>query len=280
VLVGGAEARAEKPSVALMGFDALGMDAERVGRLEVLFLKELERLTAKAVPSRRQIARLPRRLRRCQGGNQCLSKIGKALKVDLVVAGNVAALGDSYVVNIKAVQSADGRELRRIESDPLRGQPDELIEAIRVAAYRLLAPDELQGSLLILADRKGASVELDGKNVGTTPLAAPLQNLALGKHKLRVAAAGFGEFSEDVVVRFQKTTRVAVQLVDLTVKSDPGSSDNKEPVLVHREKPAWYRSTWFYVTLGVSAAVIGGYIGYQVGRDEIIQCDVGTSQCM
>jgi hypothetical protein len=256
------------------------MDAERVGRLEILFLKELERLTQKPVPSRRQIARLKRRLRRCQGDNRCLSHIGSALKVDLVVAGNVAALGDSYVVNIKAVHSKGGKELRRIESDPLRGEPDELIEAVRVAAYRLLAPDELYGSLLLLADREGATVELDGKVIGKTPLAGPIENLPLGQHKLRVEAKGFGEFSEDVVVRFQKSSRVAVTLVDLKVKKDPkAGSKTDEPQIVYQEEPAWYRSTWFYVTVGVGAALVGGYVGYQLGGEDVVKCGPTVSGC-
>mgnify|MGYP001582038549 CR=1 FL=1 len=137
-----AQAQPAAKSVALVGFDALGMDQERVQRLETLFLKELERLTESRVPDRRSVARLSKRLRACDGGNKCLAAIGKALKVDLVVTGNVAALGDSYILNIKAVASGSGSELRRIESDPLRGQPDELIDAIRVAAYRRLAPNE------------------------------------------------------------------------------------------------------------------------------------------
>ena len=124
------------PSVALIGFDALGMDLERVQRLETLFLKELERLTQSPVPSRRAISKLKQRLQRCDGGNACLAAIGRALHVDFVVAGNVAELGDAFVLNVKAVASASGEELRRLESEPLRGQPDELIEAIRVAAYR------------------------------------------------------------------------------------------------------------------------------------------------
>ncbi|MCP4449745.1 MAG: hypothetical protein GY811_31100, partial [Myxococcales bacterium] len=139
------------------------MDEERV-----------QRLTERSVPSRASIARLSRRLQKCDGGNKCLGAIGKTLKVDYVVSGNVAALGGAYVLNIKAIASGRGEELRRIESAPLRGAQDELIESIRVAAYRLLLPAELVGSISILADREGAEVQLDGKVVGVTPLAKPI----------------------------------------------------------------------------------------------------------
>lgn len=271
----------QAPSVALVGFDALGMDQERVQRLETLFLKELERLTGKPVLSRRALAKLNRRLRRCDGSNACLAAIGSALKVDVVVAGNVAELGDAFVLNIKAIVSASGDELRRIESDPLRGKPDELIEAIRVAAYRLLSPDELQGSLSILTDRDGAVIELDGAVVGKTPLAAPIANLSLGTHALRVSAGDFGEFKSDVVVRFQKTTRVVVNLVDLRVRAAREPAADRQAIVVVRDAPKkWYQKTWFLVSAGVGAAVLGIVVGSQITGDSIVHCDQEPSQCM
>jgi TolB-like protein len=271
LLVAEAVAEADKPAVAMIGFDALGMDEERVQRLETLFLKELERLTGKRVPNRRSVARLKKKLRNCDGGNKCLGAIGKALSVDFVVSGNVASLGDSYILNIKAVASKSGAELRRIESDPLRGQPDELIDAIRVAAYRLLAPDELVGSITVLADRAGAVVELDSKVIGKTPLTKPIEGLTLGEHQLRVSAGEFGEFSSKVRVRFQKATRVVVNLVDLRVKADP--DPNAGLHLVNQDRPKrWYQKTWFLASAGVGVGVLGAIIGYTLAKTDIISC--------
>ncbi len=262
-----------QPAVAMVGLDALGMDEERVQRLETLFLKELELLTGKRVPDRRAVARLKRRLRSCDGNNKCLGAIGRALKVDFVVAGSVGSLGDSFVLNIKAVSSKKGEELRRIESDPLRGQPHELIDAIRVAAYRLLAPEELVGSVTVLADRAGAVVELDSKVIGKTPLEKPIEGLALGEHLLKVSAGEFGEFSNKVQIRFQKTTRVVVNLVDLRVNApvDPNAGD---PSKIRSGPPPkrWYQKTWFLVTAGVGAAVLGGLIGLALSDSSVVEC--------
>ena len=264
---------AKQPSVAMIGLDALGMDEERVQRLETLFLKELERLTGKKVPSRRAMARLNRRLRSCNGGNKCLSAIGKSLGVDFVVSGNVASLGDSYILNIKAISSKSGTELRRIASDPLRGQPDELIESIRVAAYSLLAPDELVGTITVLADRAGAVVELDSKVVGKTPLKKPIEGLKIGEHQLRVSAGEYGEFSSKVRVRFQKATRVVVNLVDLRVAAQPNPNAGGPAEIVYRDPPKrWYQKTWFLVSAGVGAAVLGGWVGYTLSDTTIIHC--------
>ena len=92
----------------------------------------------------------------------------------------------------------------------LSGSPEELIDEIRVAAFRLVAPERLVGNIAILSDVPGANVMLDGVDVGKTPLAGPLVNLPMGVHKLAVEREGFSSFAEDVPVRFEKTTQVVV----------------------------------------------------------------------
>ena len=277
----GRDAAALDKKIAIMGFDALGMDSERVASLEALFRMEIDRLSHSPAPTAREMdRRLSRRLKRCGGTNKCLTSIGKRLGVDLVVSSNVAALGDSYVVNIKVVEVASGKELRRIVSDPLRGRPDELIDAIRVAAYRLLAPDHLKGSIEVLADRAGAIVKLDGAEVGKTPLERPLKNLPLGKHKLEVVAEGFSRFSEDVRVRFQKSTKVIVHLEE----QSPSPTDTALTALPDDQPPApapqrWYESTWFLVGAGVATVALGSYIGYRLGRDTVVNCNVEPQEC-
>jgi hypothetical protein len=274
--------------IAVLEFDALGMEADKVTRLEALFRIELERLAGAASPSPREIQRALKgsALARCTGESKCLAAIGKKLSVDLVVTGNVAELGDSYVVNIKVVDAKSGAELRRIASDPLRGNADELIDAVRVAAYRLLAPERLLGGILVLADIAGAEVRLDGAPVGRTPLARPIQNLPLGHHKLEVSASGYSPFAEDVLVRFQKTTRVLVKL-DAASESAAAAADaeaRRRAALTQRAAtgPAekrWYQRTWFLVGAGVAAVVVGGFVGYALTRDEVIDCSTSPESC-
>jgi len=264
--------------IAVLGFDPLGMDAEKVARLEALFRMELERLAGGPTPSRRDIARTLRgsRLVQCAGENSCLAAIGRKLGAELVVSGNVAELGDSYVVNIKVVNASSGGELRRIASDPLRGNPDELIDSVRVAAYRLLAPERLLGAISVLADIVGAAVVLDGRAVGTTPLARPIPNLSLGAHRLEVRASGYSTFVEAVQVRFQKTTRVLVRLA-----ADPAAAglDLAGPTGPRPAPRRWYSSTWFVVGAGVAAVLVGGLIGRSLARDDVLECDAKPEAC-
>lgn len=267
--------------IAVMRFDALGMDGERVARLETLFRKELDRLSKHPLPSWTTIdatIRGSRKLRQCGTSNQCLARIGKALRVQAVVSGNVAALGDAYILDIKVVNSKNGKQIRRISTDPLRGNPDELILSMREAAYKLLAPEQLLGSLTVLTDLIGATVSLDGKVKGKTPLPGPLYKLPLGKHTLEVRAEGFMPFKETVQVRFQKSTRVVVRLA-----TSEAQDDGKPLPTIIMKRPApkpWYTNKWVYIGVGVTAGIVGGIVGASLAGDKVIDCGQSPSECM
>jgi hypothetical protein len=271
--------------IAVLRLEALGMEEEPVNRLESLFRMELERLAGEPLPTRRKIDKTiakDRRLRKCSGEDKCLAKIGKKLGVDAVVSGSVAGLGDSFTINIKVVDVKTAKQLRRIASDPLKGSPDELIEAVRVAAYKLLAPDELLGAVAILTDLVGAKVTIDDKVVGTTPILEPIRRLDLGEHALKVEAEGYSDFEETVTVRFQKTTRVIVRL-KVEGAPDNGTGDPLigDPRIVTRPaEKHWYTNKWFYVGAGVAAVLVGGYIGYSLANDSVIDCSADPGACM
>ena len=276
-------ARAQSPEqaleqkIAVWRFDALGIEPELVQRLETLFRMELDRLAKKPGPSRREIDRVTTAAEQnCTGEEKCLGAIGKKLGVDVVVTGTVGAMGPNYVLNIKAVDSKTSTSLRRIQSEPLRGSPDDLIEGVRVAAYNLLAPEQLHGSVQVQSDLVGATVQLDGKTLGKTPLPnlGVIGKQTLGKHRLRVEASGYSPFEEEVEVRFQKVSQVVVRLLPSTETIGTGRVQD-----VKREP--FYTKTWFIVGVGVAAVLAGAYIGYAVGKVDCtrINPDGTTSSC-
>ena len=258
--------------IAVWRFDALGIDPELVTRLETLFRMELDRLDRKPLPTRRDVERtVTAAERECTGEEKCLAAIGKRLGVDLVVTGTVGSLGDNYVLNIKAVDVATGKS-QQIQSDPLRGSPDELIEGVRVAAYRLLAPDQLHGAVQIQSDLVGAAVALDGHDLGKTPLAnqGVIAKLALGKHKLRVEASGYDPFDKDVEVHFQKVSPVLVRLLPSTEVIGTGK-------VVRVQRDPIYSRTWFVIGAGVVAVGLAAWIGYSAGH---VPCYVNGDKSM
>ncbi|HET9626603.1 MAG TPA: PEGA domain-containing protein [Kofleriaceae bacterium] len=249
--------------LAIWRFDALGIEPELVTRLETLFRMELERLDKQPIPRQRDVDRLiTGDARECTGEDKCLAAIGKKLGVDVILTGTVGQLGDNYVLTIKAVDVGSARTLQKIQSDPLRGQPDDLIEGVRVAAYRLLAPGQLHGALQVQTDVVGASVQLDGNDVGKTPLPnnGVLGKLALGKHHLRVADTAYQQpYEDDVEVHFQKVSPVVVHLVPSTQVIGTGKIERVE-------RRPFYTRTWFIVTAGAVAIGLGAAIGYGIGH--------------
>jgi hypothetical protein len=246
--------------IAVWRFDALGIDNEIVQRLETLFRMELDRLDKVPQPSRRDIERsVTSAEQNCTGEEKCLQSIGKRLGVEFVVTGTVGSLGDNYVLNIKVVDVATGKS-QRIQSDPLRGSPDELIEGVRVAAYRLLAPQQIHGSLQIQSDLIGAEVTLDGKSLGKTPLpnGGVVARLPLGKHRLRVEAKTYDPFDSDVEVHFQKVSPVVVRLLQATTTVGSGRT-------IQQERSPIYTKTWFIVGAGVAVVGLAAIIGWKSG---------------
>jgi hypothetical protein len=263
-------ARAARP-LALNRLDPLGLDPEITSRLEALLRAELERIVKNPVPSGRETARVVaerRDLQGCTGAPECLAGIGRALGADKVVDGNVGGLGESYVINLKIVDAHAGREIRRV-SQVLHGDPDVLIEEIRVAAYRLIAPEQVRGALAILSDARAAHIFLDGTPIGVTPTVGPIGNLPVGDHALRIALDGYADFLRTVTIRFQKTTQVVVHMEALPgarpILADPG------PEPVH-----FYGRGWFYAVVGVAAVGAGIALGYWATTPHELDCRSGA----
>jgi hypothetical protein len=81
----------------------------------------------------------------------------------------------------------------------------------RAAEARLKELEGRTGLLALDAPESGAAVSVDGKAVGTTPLAAPLR-LALGPHRIRITKDGFLPFDQAPNVAAGATATVQVKL--------------------------------------------------------------------
>ncbi len=256
---------------ALFRLDPLGIAPDIVGQLERVLRGELARVVGHELPSARAVDDLVRqfpKLANCTADPACLVQLAKSLHVTRVVSGNVGGLADSYVVNLKLVDD-NGRELRRVTAT-LRGSPEELIDEIRVAAFRLVAPERLVGSIALLSDVPDATVSLDGVDVGKTPLAQPLGNLSMGVHKLAVTREGFSPYAEDVPVRFEKTTQVVVHPSAMSVAARKAERRRRAAA----ETPLYTR-WYFWGGVAVTAIGIGIGIGFGVPKQSPVSCAKG-----
>ncbi len=258
---------------ALFRLDPLGIAPEIVTQLEALLRVELTRAVGRPLPSRAEVERAALaqpQLAECTADPICLAPLARALKSTRIVAGNVGGLADSYIVNLKLVDS-DGHELRRVAAT-LRGSPEELISEVRVAAFRLVAPERLVGAIAVLSEVPGATVILDGNAVGQTPLPGALAGLSVGVHKLTVERPGFTPYAEDVPVRYEKTTQVLVRQIAVTDaarrESERRAGGGKRPVY-----------TRWYFWAGVAAAAIGTAVGvgFAIPKQDVVHCTAGRA---
>ena len=244
--------------IAVWRFDALGIDAEIVQRLETLFRLELDRLDKVPLPSRRDIEsqdhgrraelhrrrEVPdrdrqaarRRLRRDRHGRLARRQLraqhqgGRGRDRQVAEDPEPAAQGHA--------RRADRRRARR------RVQP-----ARARAAARLAASAERSGRRRTSRSTASRSVRRRSPNQGV------IAKLALGKHKLHVEAKDYAPFDDDVDVHFQKVSPVVVRLVG--IERD------------HRHRPHGRRSsthpiytrTWFIVGAGVVVVGLAALIG-------------------
>ncbi len=255
----------QKPTYALFRLDPLGIQTEIVDQLERILRVEMERVLGQTLPPRAEVERVAasnKKLAGCTGDPSCVAPLARLLKATHIVTGNVGGLADSYVVNLKLIED-DGRELRRV-TVTLHGSPEELIDEIRIAAYRLVAPEKLVGNIAVLSDVPGAIVNLDGRDLGLTPLAGPLAGLSVGVHKLAVTREGFSPFAEEVPVRFEKTTQVVVRQSATTAKA-------RKQLRAATEKPIYTR-WWFWGAMAVSAVATGLAVGFGIPRQTPIDC--------
>lgn len=275
VLVGWVSLASAAERMALFRLDSLGVPAQLVSRLEGLLRMEVSRLGATALPDPSAIERLLERhpeLRGCTGADDCLAQIGRLLGVDAVVSGNVGGLADSFVVNLKLVDVRRAREVRRIQ-ETMSGRADQLIEAVRVAAYRLVAPERLRGALNVQVTVTGADVYLDGRWLGKSPV--PVQRgLPLGEYALRVSKAGYDDALQPVRVPFQKTAEVVVRL------QTPARAPIDEQVLARSNRPVpWYTRWWFWTAVGVAGAGVGLALGLGLAGTPGINCNADPARC-
>lgn len=276
-----APAAADRPAraLAIWRLKPLGLDAATADRLESLLRAEAGRITGfdlqpYAVTEQRLTAHPG--LSACAGETACLCRIGRALQVDRLATGVIGALGDDYTFDLKLIDVAACRELRRI-NEALSGREDVLIGAIRQALYKLLAPSLVVGSLQIELPVPGARVEVDGRLVGETPLGSPVTDLRPGLHRIRIHKPGFQDFSEDVPVRFQQLTRIRVDLAKSVLTGLTYEREAREPepaapppaAVQGEAAPSGLRSAaWSTTGLAVLAAATAGVLGWRAREAE------------
>ena len=98
----------------------------------------------------------------------------------------------------------------------------------------LPAPTPIVGTLIVASTPVGASVSVDNKTVGTTPL--KLGNIFTGTRTLKISKAGYADFTQSITITEGKATTINATLTKLSadpVKSEPSAiGSSVEPSII------------------------------------------------
>ena len=261
VLVSAGTAPANRPAVALMPLRPLGVPADVVHALEVTLRNELSLLPEARMLPEKEIAGALKQEADCEAKVACVAAAAAKLGAREVILGTTSQLGDSFMVDLKLLDARSGQEMRRA-TYPVSGSQDALIETLREAAVRLLAPARFVGALRVdVPGAPGASLYVDGKPAGTLPLTRPIEGLSPGQHTVRVEDGKAREMSTFVEVRFGQTTEAHIDLAQGQVRASVPQAALPAVGGTPARKPAWVRPAAI-VGLGLGAASLAAGVAF------------------
>ena len=158
------------------------------------------------------------------------------------------------MLQLELVDTSRAKVLGR-ESKTVTDQTD-LLMAARDLTHRLLTGVALDttGKIQLAITPAGAKVLLDGKPVGTSPLAAPLP-MEEGKHKILIQLDGYVSYEATVEAVRGQTLFNEVELVSIAPIEAVGRGN-------------WAKTTG-WISLGVSVAAFGAasYFGVEANQN-------------
>ncbi|MBW1809526.1 MAG: PEGA domain-containing protein [Deltaproteobacteria bacterium] len=245
-------AKGQKLSFAVFDLVPSGVSKDIAENLTQILSVEIKRVEGASVISRDDMTAMLRleedkTLLGCSDDTSCIAEIGGALGVDKLVVGHVGKLSESYIVSLRLIDPREAKVESRI-TESFRGEPDQLIRAIRHAGRKLLGIGaDAVGKLAVSASEESAAVYLDDEQLGVLPM-APLDELTAGRHMLRVTKDGYFDFHSDIYIDPHETTAVWAGL---------------------KERPTkWYQEWWFWTIVGTVVAGAGVTTAVLLTRSE------------
>ncbi len=252
--------------------EPVGTDRKKVASLDVDLYRWAERLLGpgRLVPQGqvrmrlRQSRRLAAKLL-CGVALDCLAGFGQAFGARYVIAGDAAPVGRNFGLSLVVADVVAKRVIRRVSGVvPSAGRGRS--RALEEIAVRLLRPDQYTGLVRLQVDVKGASVFLDGKLVGRTPMAKPLR-VSCGAHALRLTHPAYHDHVRFVRVPYKAEVVIRANLKAYPVFAAKVGAKKKVVTVVKGRAPKvsyrplpWYKKWYFVTATAVGAAVLAGLV--------------------
>lgn len=190
----------------------------------------------------------------CTDDQGCMAELAGALDSDRLLSGSLTILERTSLLTVKMLDVKRSRTLARVTATLLDATERELVDAARRLGHEAATGEKLDttGVVRVAVDRAGATVTLDGRSLGVSPLKEASRVLE-GPHSITVQKDGYVRWSTTVMVQAGQTVPVAVELV---------------PVLLLGEAARSRLWTWGWVSAGVAVAASGSaaYFGAKANQ--------------
>jgi hypothetical protein len=241
-------AQQPKKTVAVLEYRAGAKGAVGIGeRLAKLLKANAAFDIIDPMEARRRSGRIDAEVAKCGGDAMCVGAIGERIGADEVLLVGVSQLGD-VVLAMQRIDAKRGEAGARLaESLPSDTEPfdEEILGWLR----QLYPPEAFRryGAIEVNADVDGASVSLNGENVGMTPIGHALSVRAPASYKLRIDKNGYAPFQAKIDV-----------LPDATVEVRASMQRRVGPT-------PWYKRWYVWAAVGGAIAITGLSIGIYYG---------------
>jgi hypothetical protein len=182
----------------------------------------------------------------CTDDQGCMAELAGALDSDRLLSGSLTILERTSLLTVKMLDVKKSRTLARVTATLLDATERELVDAARRLGHEAATGEKLDttGVVRVGVDRAGATVTLDGRSLGVSPLREASRVLE-GPHSVTVQKDGYVRWSTTVMVQAGQTVPVAVELVPVQLLGEGARSR------------LW---TWGWVSAGVAVAASGSAV--------------------
>lgn len=195
---------------------------------------------------------------------QCMASVAQGLGVQLVVYGTMqrSSVQDdfNFTLQLDMFDATTGAIAQSATSTFTQGQATlEGLPAVAEVLIARLSPAPATASLLVKAPVEGASVIVDGQDVGLIENGSfSLPEITPGLHQVRVQAIGYEEFS--AVLQVDPAVETAVNASLLSKVRQEAALEAPPILAVTHGKPQLVPDWMPYGLMGVGAAGVGGML--------------------
>ncbi len=223
----------DKPTLAVLEFEGAGISESEVIALSNRLRTNMTQLGVYQVIERGQMQQILQeqdfQLTGCTT-DECAVEIGQLLGAQLMLAGSIGKVGNTWTVEMRVIDVETGAVMRSASYDT-RGEIDQVLtEGMGAAAKRIAeatAPIEL-GQLSIISNPTGASIYWinEEKDLGEAPVEL---NLSGGEHTFRLTKPEYKDTVWTVIIEPGTSEELLVDLLSeyaqvSIISEPPGAS--------------------------------------------------------